>query len=218
MRTGGPVVLRTKSRAHAACECGDTASTQARQALRARALQHAVRERSLGGSRVGAAHHLREETVAPLVRAAFASHAGSTEAGHGVVWQDGSDELFVDPAKIRVATREGLVFVGIPAHCEESGPCEITVVFACNTAKDPLGVVLVAEETPRGPRVVVERWAAPLVACAYAAIVEALSASVVGPSGEPLLLAGIGADDRGFVVVMQRDQDDAPTPHAPSYG
>ena len=148
-----------------------------------------------------------------MLRSALALHAHGAATAASVVWRDAGDELLFAPAKARIATREGLVFVGLPVFCEESGHAEVTVVFACNPAKAPLGIVLVAEEAPRGPRLVVERWSEALVACAYGALLDSLAALVHGAPGESLLLAGVGADAEGLVVVMQRDHAVQSTAH-----
>lgn len=205
METSRPDAVSRVPRARSGCACDDPAWGAARGQLRDLAARGVGRQESLAPAAVGRAHRVSREAVENVLRFAIALHAHGAATTSSVVWRDGGDELLIAPAKARLATREGLVFVGLPVFCEESGHAEVTVVFACNPAKAPLGVVLVAEEAPHGPRVVVERWAEPLVACAYGALLDALAALVHGAPGEELLLAGVGADAAGLVVVMQRD-------------
>lgn len=204
----GSAAALPRPRARSSCDCGDPSWINARNRLRALAGRAASKEPSLPPSALGQAHRFSRQTLEQVLRSAVALHAHGGEAtSTSVVWRDAGDELLVTPAKARIATAEGLVFIGLAVFCEESGQAEATVIFACNPAKSPLGIMLVAEGTPRGPRVVVERWAGPLVACAYGALLESLSALVQGAPGEALVLAGFGADPEGVVVVMQRDHD-----------
>jgi hypothetical protein len=159
----------------------------------------AILHPSLARLAIGAPHAVSRPILETALRRSFHTHAG----GSPVVWSEHGDELQLDPDKLRVATHDRLILVAVPVSCKETKG-EATVAFACNPVKAPLGLVLATEATPRGPRLIVERWGEAITACAWVSLVEALSSLVKPSACETLQLVGLGAHEEGVVVVMQR--------------
>ncbi len=142
-----------------------------------------------------------------LYRTAFTAHATGSPQAEDVVWVDGDDELLVHTSKVRVAFSDGFVVVGIPVFSEQSGEAEVVVSLAVGRQDEPTGLVIAAETIPRGPAAVVERWGDPLVAAAWAALVE-LSVHVAAAAGvddqnQPLVPTAIVAHGDGIDVTPQ---------------
>jgi hypothetical protein len=122
-----------------------------------------------------------------------------------VVWSDGGDELAVDPAKIEVATTVGAIAVTVPVRCDETGPVTVEVTFAVGAPDRPAGLFAATSDRPRGPAVVVDRWADALIAFAWSAVLE-LASSVAGTigrdaHGDRLIPGALVATDDGLEVV-----------------
>ena len=122
-----------------------------------------------------------------------------------VVWSDGGDELAVDPAKIEVATTAGAIAVTVPVRCDETGQVTVEVTFAVGAPGSPAGLFAATSDRPRGPAVVVDRWADALIAFAWSAVLE-LATSVAGTigrdaHGDRLIPGALVATDDGLEVV-----------------
>lgn len=141
-----------------------------------------------------------------LLRAAFADAAGGGGSG-SVVWRDGPDELVVFTSELRFVTPIGLILVGVPVFCDQTGAAEVVVAFAVGAADAPIGLIMATESVPRGPDVIVARWSEHLVAVAYDAVlrvVSALAGSVgVDKLDQPLIPAGLEAGPNGLRIVPQ---------------
>ena len=122
-----------------------------------------------------------------------------------VVWSDGGDELAVDPAKIGVATTAGAIAVTVPVRCDETGPVSVEVTFAVGAPGRPAGLFAATSDRPRGPAVVVDRWADALIAFAWSAVLELVSsvAGTIGRDahGDRLIPGALVATDDGLEVV-----------------
>lgn len=108
-----------------------------------------------------------------------------------VVWRDGPDELVVDPGRVTVLTKTGAVAITIPVRCDQTGDDRVEVVFAVGSPGRPAGMFAATDGRPRGPTVVVERWADALTALAWSTLLE-LAESVA---------AALGRDERGDLLI-----------------
>ena len=151
---------------------------------------------------------LSRDAVAVLSTAAARRALGAAAKARTnteVVWSNGGDELAVDPAKIEVATTAGAIAVTVPVRCDETGPVTFEVTFAVGAPGSPAGLFAATSDRPRGPAVVVDRWADALIAFAWSAVLE-LASSVAGTigrdaHGDRLIPGALVATDDGLEVV-----------------
>jgi hypothetical protein len=117
-----------------------------------------------------------------------------------VVWRDGGDELAVDPAGATVATSAGAVVVTFPVACDQTGAARAQVTFVVGAPDRPAGLYAATDGRPRGPAVVVERWADALTALAWSAVLELLDSvsAALGRDehGDPFVAGALGGDTR----------------------
>ena len=122
-----------------------------------------------------------------------------------VVWSDAGDELAVDPAGVTTATTTGAIVLTIPVRCDQTGPATVEVTFAVGSTDQPAGLHAATPARPRGPAVIVDRWADALVAFAWSAVLE-LAETVTGTvgrdaRGDRLIPGALVATDAGLQIV-----------------
>jgi hypothetical protein len=121
-----------------------------------------------------------------------------------IYWQDKGNELLVQLAGVRAELGGGFVEITIPVTCDQTGDAEVTVTFVTGTPDRPAGGMATTEDHPRGPGVVVENWAEPLIAFAWQTLLTATSAvSGAGGadlSGRELIAAGLEVNADGLRV------------------
>lgn len=151
---------------------------------------------------------LAVETAQALYRSFFAAAGGPIEAGGtDAVWTQSDAELLVRLSRTRVRFLDGLMLVGIPVFCEQTGDAEIVVAFAVGAEDAPAGMVIATERRPRGPALIVDRWGEALTAAAQRALI-ALAQGIAGAAGEdvdgaPLLPAALQASAEGLEITPQ---------------
>ena len=123
---------------------------------------------------------------------------GAKKPADAVVWEDAGAELLLHPARARLACEEGPGRVVIPVYTEQTDDAEILVPFAVGRPDAPAGLVMATETRPRGPDVVVDRWAEPLLAAAWEALV-----GVAVDAAAPALPAALSAA-QGRVEIAAR--------------
>lgn len=146
------------------------------------------------------------------LEAMVAAAAGAEELPR-TIWSDGTNELLVELAGVKVVTLDGLVQVTIPVACEEAGPVGILVNFATGSRDNPAGLVFATETLPEGPPEIVAIWGEALVALAWTAVLRTLAtlADAAGSDkdGAGLIPAGVTADRDGVkLLVMARHEMD----------
>jgi len=121
-----------------------------------------------------------------------------------VLWEDGGNELLVILKGIRAEIGDGFVEITIPVSCDQSGDAEVTVTFVTGTPDRPAGGLATTEDHPRGPAVVVENWAEPLIALAWQTLLVATgavsSAGGADFAGRDLIAAGLEVNADGLRV------------------
>lgn len=150
---------------------------------------------------------LAVETAQALYRSFFAAAGGPIEARADAVWTQSDAELLVRLSGTRVRFLDGLVLVGIPVFCEQTGDVEIVVAFAVGAKEAPAGMVIATEQRPRGPALIVDRWGEALTAAAHQALI-ALAQGIAGAAGQdvdgaPLLPAALQASAEGLEITPQ---------------
>lgn len=135
-----------------------------------------------------------------------------------VLWQDGSDALLVEVARIAVKVAEGVITVAIPVRCDQvtRGRDVVEVDLVFGTAARPTGLLAAATE-PRGPRVVVRRWGDALTALAWHAVLESIggiaAAAGVDRDGSTLIPTAMTVSANGIAVLAQaRHENDRVRP------
>lgn len=108
-----------------------------------------------------------------------------------LVWDDAGAELVLWPGRVTLALEDGLIRVSLPVLTEQSGPAEIVAAFATGTSEAPAGMFAATRVRPSGPDVVLDRWAEPLVAATWQALLR-LAADVLAPDLPGDLQAGFG--------------------------
>ena len=121
-----------------------------------------------------------------------------------VLWERDGARLLIRVGAVRAELATGLVQIVVPITCDQTGDAEVTVAFVTGSADRPAGGIATTEDHPRGPAVVVEGWAEPLIAFAWQTLVVATSAlSGAGGedvSGRSLVTAGLDVSADGMQV------------------
>lgn len=121
-----------------------------------------------------------------------------------VLWTSDAGRLLVRVGEVTAALGTGTIVVTIPVTCDETGPADVTVTFVTGSPEQPSGGIATTEDHPRGPAVVVENWAEPLVAYAWHTVVLAVAAvSGAGGndiSGRNLVSASVDVSAKGVTV------------------
>ena len=148
------------------------------------------------------------EVVTLLTAQAARRALGTAEARRRtteVIWSDAGDELAVDPAGVTTATTTGAIALTIPVRCDQTGPATVEVTFVVGSTDRPAGLHAATPERPRGPAVIVDRWADALIAFAWSAVLE-LAETVTGTMGrdargDRLIPGALVATDDGLQIV-----------------
>ena len=105
---------------------------------------------------------------------------------------------------MRANLGDGLIEIVVPVTCDQTGDVEISVSFVTGTPDRPAGGIATTEDHPRGPAVVVENWAEPLIAYAWQTLVTATaalsSAGGTDLAGRKLITAGLAISAEGLTV------------------
>jgi len=165
---------------------------------------------ALGPGEVGDELRIPPAMAERAIRIAFVAGQERDDAASrvkDVVWSDGENELLVRAGRVRARFADGLVLVGIPVFCEQTGETEVVVAFAVGSPDAPAGLVMVTETVPRGPAAVVDRWGDALVAAAWDAVLEVAvgvaAAAGDDAAGAPLLPAALAVNADGVAVLPQ---------------
>lgn len=146
---------------------------------------------------------LKRTRLEELVRAALAL----SEKTPSYVWVDGDSELVLHTSRVRVALSVGVVILGIRVECDQTGPSEVTIAFAVGRQDLAAGMLMSAPSRPDGPAAVVDRWGAVLVAAAYRAVVDVITAAAatagVDRDGRALIPGAVTTDGNSLFVVPQ---------------
>jgi hypothetical protein len=128
--------------------------------------------------RKGAAIPVASSALGALVRLAAIRRLG----GEGrVVWDDGVNELMVEPAEISTVVTEGQVRIEIPVVCDQAR-ARMQVPFAVGSGKRVAGMVMATADRPAGNALVARIWGDALIALAHGALLDATE-SLAGASG-----------------------------------
>jgi hypothetical protein len=142
-----------------------------------------------------------------LVRSAARQAAGLFRPSkHAeVVWVEGGNELLVVISEITVTYGTGLVRIGIPVRCDQSGPAVVEVGFVVGSAVRPAGLYASTSQTPTGPELVVRAWGPALIAFAWQCLLG-LATGVAAACGKDqrgnlLVPVELSASARGIAIV-----------------
>ena len=123
------------------------------------------------------------------------------------VWVDGDSELALHAARARVALGTGTLLVGIRVECDQTGPAEVTVAFALGSKDLAAGMVMSAPRRPDGPAAIVDRWGPVLVAAAYRAVLDVVTAAAaaagVDRDGAALIPGAVTTDGKTLAIAPQ---------------
>lgn len=135
---------------------------------------------------------LRADLASELFSRGFGTVAGGADAEDGrVVWVRGDDELLLRTREVRLLPREGFLLVSLPVYSDQTGDSVVVVTFAVGRPDAPLGLIMAAEERPRGEPVVVETWGDELTAAAWE--------TVIGMASGLAAEAGVDIDNRALL-------------------
>ena len=144
---------------------------------------------------------VKSSVLTGLVRAALVP---SPDRG-SVVWQDRDSEVIAHLGETRVEVLEGLVLVGIPLECQETGRVELTVPFAVGAAGKLAGMIALTERAPRGPPLLVSAWGEAVIAAAWRALVE-VTTRLAGQAGNDAegdrLIPGAMVASKGVLEII----------------
>ena len=145
---------------------------------------------------------LRADRASALFARGFGAVAGGAGAEDGrVVWVRGDDELLLRTREVRLVPREGFLLVSLPVYSDQTRDTEVVVTFATGRPDAPLGLIMAAEERPRGDPVVVETWGDELTAAAWE--------TVIGMASGLAAEAGVDIDNRALLPAALTASRDA---------
>lgn len=168
----------------------------------------------LPGRPVAAGRAATDRTLGPDVITALIPSAAIVAAGFDpatisppapdALWRNGSQQLLVRVSGVRANLGAGLIEIVVPVSCDQTGDADVSVSFVTGTPDRPAGGIAATEDHPRGPAVIVENWAEPLIAFAWRTLVTATSAlsSAAGsdPAGRDLITASLAITPQGLTV------------------
>ena len=113
------------------------------------------------------------------------------------VWTHLGNEASVRLDGARASVADGIVLVGLTLATLETGPQELTTVFAVGSRAKPAGLLAVAEDRPRGHGDLAATFAEPVIATAWRAlltVVRDVAASAGRDAlGDPLVPVALAA-------------------------
>jgi hypothetical protein len=157
----------------------------------------------------GADRNLPPQAISALIPSAAVVAAGMdpatiTPPAPNTRWQNGDQQLLVRVSGVHANLGNGLIEIVVPVTCDQTGDVDISVSFVTGTPDQPAGGIATTEDHPRGPAVVVENWAEPLIAYAWQTLVTATSAmsSAAGSdvTGRDLVTAMLSVNADGLTV------------------
>lgn len=129
--------------------------------------------------------------------------------GTRTVWTSAGSEVAVQLDSARVALADGMVIVGLTLSTDQTGPQELTTVFAVGTEQRPAGLVAVAEQRPRGHAELSAAFGSAVIATVWRALLQVvtMAAAAAGRDGrdDALLPAAIVATADGVQIVPFAD-------------
>ncbi len=174
-----------------------------------RALADVLPGRAIPAGSAAADRTLSADWLAVLIPSAALVAAGLdpatvTPPAPNALWRNGNQQLMIIVSKVRANFTEGLAEIIIPVSCDQTGDVEISVSFVTGTPDRPAGGIATTEDRPRGPAVVVENWAEPLIAYAWQVLITATdaysSAGGTDLAGRNLVTAGLAIGAGGVTV------------------
>jgi hypothetical protein len=145
---------------------------------------------------------LPADRASALFARGFGAVAGGAGAKDGrVVWVRGDDELLLRTHEVRLLPRDGFLLVSLPVYSDQTQDTEVVVTFATGRPDAPLGLIMAAEERPRGDPVVVETWGDELTAAAWE--------TVIGMASGLAAEAGVDVDNRSLLPAALSASRDA---------
>jgi len=108
-----------------------------------------------------------------------------------VVWVEGENELAVMFTEVDVKLSTGLIRIGIPVRCDQTGPASIELMFAVGSPEQPAGLYAAAPRRPNGPDIIVSTWGDALVAFGWHCVLGLVTG----------IAAATGKDQRGNLLV-----------------
>lgn len=152
---------------------------------------------------VGAETALPEAALGELVTAALAPGGEPRR----VVWQQRNSEALVWLDRTRVRVLDGLVLVGVTLETRETGPQELTAVYAVGTEQTPAGMLAVAERRPRGHPGLAATFGEGVIALGWQTLLE-VAGGLAGvfatdPEGHPARAGALVAEQGRLRVTPQ---------------
>jgi hypothetical protein len=165
--------------------------------------------RPIASGRAAADRTLGPDVISAMIPSAAISAAGFDPAtvdqpAPNALWRNGNQQLLVRVSGVRANLGDGLIEIVVPVNCDQTGDVDISVSFVTGAPDRPAGGIATTEDHPRGPAVIVENWAEPLIAYAWQTLVTATSAlsSAAGSDtiGRNLVTASLAITAQGLTV------------------
>ena len=120
-------------------------------------------------------------------------------------WRDQRGSVLVHYERAEVTTAIGSVVVELAVESVSGGIETVAVPLAVGRARRDAGMIAATSRRPTGPDAIVERWAEPLVAASWRALVLVAGAVAAAAGrdvrGRPLTPLAIRATKSGLAVV-----------------
>jgi hypothetical protein len=165
---------------------------------------HPVRAGSAAVDRTLPANALRSLIPSAAIVASGLDPAKTAVPAPAVLWTSGANRLLVKVAGVTATLGTGTIDITVPVACDQTGDAAVAVTFVTGTPDRPAGGIVTTEDHPRGPTIVVENWAEPLVTFAWHTLLvatNALSGAAGGDySGHNLITAAVTVNEGGLSV------------------
>jgi hypothetical protein len=121
----------------------------------------------------------------------FSGSAFATGRLQRVVWVDaGSDALvYLDSVRVKIAERA--ILVSIDLETDQTGRTALVTAFAVGGPGDPLGLLVVTDELPRGNGLLAARWGPAVRDACWAALLSLLNDVAAGLHLAPVGIAAV---------------------------
>jgi hypothetical protein len=120
------------------------------------------------------------------------------------IWSYRGNEAAALLDSLRIAIADGLIMVALTLDTDQTGPQELTSVFAVGTAEAPAGLLAVTEDHPRGHGDLSATFAEAVIATCWRGLLLVITATAAAAGtdadGDPLVPAALTASLDGLVV------------------
>jgi hypothetical protein len=108
-----------------------------------------------------------------------------------VIWVDAGSEALVHLDSVRVKIADRMILISIDLETDQTGRTALVTVFAVGGPGDPVGLLAVTDELPRGNGLLAARWGSAVRNACWAALLSLLNDVAAGRHLAPIGIAAV---------------------------